>query len=292
MTCENCKNLFLSHYTPVALLVFFAIFYTNNLFAAVFKRITLNNGSVIQGELIELYEDRWFFEKDTHQVQKYILLFENESNNPRFYLKNMDEVKKIESLGFAPSQYFDLLNSRIISLASDLVKDQAILTGNEGHHKYEKMFGNFAWDIGILDENKKQHTGNGNKLRDYYIFSKPVMSPINGKIVGMESSHNDNPPVPKLMGDLTNKKGNYLTIQIDDLFYLSIVHFQKDSIKLKVGDKVKKGDILGRVGNSGISYVPHLHYTLYIFDNKLNRFISVPGNPSGHHSYCRNIFKN
>ena len=65
-------------------------------------------------------------------------------------------------------------------------------------------------------------------------------------------------------------------IKIQYPFYLSVVHFKKDSIKVNIGDKVSPGQELGLVGNSGVSYIPHLHYTLYIYEESLQRFISVP----------------
>ena len=34
------------------------------------------------------------------------------------------------------------------------------------------------------------------------------------------------------------------------------------SIAVAVGDKVKAGDFIGRVGNSGVSQVPHIHFNL------------------------------
>lgn len=36
----------------------------------------------------------------------------------------------------------------------------------------------------------------------------------------------------------------------------------KNSIRVKEGEKVKQGDLIGEVGNSGRSEVPHLHYHL------------------------------
>jgi len=37
---------------------------------------------------------------------------------------------------------------------------------------------------------------------------------------------------------------------------------QKGSVRVKAGDKVKQGDVLGLLGNSGNSDGPHLHYHL------------------------------
>jgi murein DD-endopeptidase MepM/ murein hydrolase activator NlpD len=36
----------------------------------------------------------------------------------------------------------------------------------------------------------------------------------------------------------------------------------KGSLRVKVGDKVKKGDTLAHLGNSGTSSAPHLHFHL------------------------------
>ncbi len=39
-----------------------------------------------------------------------------------------------------------------------------------------------------------------------------------------------------------------------------IAHIQKGSLKVKEGDQVKAGDLLGSVGNSGNSSEPHIHF--------------------------------
>ena len=43
-----------------------------------------------------------------------------------------------------------------------------------------------------------------------------------------------------------------------------------DSIKVRLGEKVKKGEIIGTVGNSGYSIGPHLHYEVRIFDTPVD----------------------
>jgi len=52
--------------------------------------------------------------------------------------------------------------------------------------------------------------------------------------------------------------GNHVIIQHDAEF--STMYAQMSEIKVKVGQEVKKGDIIGLVGNSGASTAPHLHY--------------------------------
>jgi murein DD-endopeptidase MepM/ murein hydrolase activator NlpD len=41
--------------------------------------------------------------------------------------------------------------------------------------------------------------------------------------------------------------------------YVLIAHFQRNSIQVGVGDRVEVGDQLGRTGNSGNSFEPHIH---------------------------------
>nr|WP_245630396.1 M23 family metallopeptidase [Amphibacillus sediminis] len=43
---------------------------------------------------------------------------------------------------------------------------------------------------------------------------------------------------------------------------MAFAHLQKDSIVVNINDKVKKGSILGKVGHSGNSSFPHLHFQL------------------------------
>lgn len=43
-----------------------------------------------------------------------------------------------------------------------------------------------------------------------------------------------------------------------------------DTINIKLGDKVSKGDIIGTVGNTGISTGPHLHFELRVNGNAIN----------------------
>lgn len=64
--------------------------------------------------------------------------------------------------------------------------------------------------------------------------------------------------------DKTGKSwGNYVKIKHDDKTYTLYAHL-KDGIKVKVGDKVKMGDLLGYMGSTGKSNANHLHFEIYI----------------------------
>jgi murein DD-endopeptidase MepM/ murein hydrolase activator NlpD len=54
--------------------------------------------------------------------------------------------------------------------------------------------------------------------------------------------------------------GNSIVARLDDGLYMLYAHLQAGSIKVKVGDRVKRGDPLALVGNSGNTSAPHLHF--------------------------------
>ncbi|MFT5617812.1 MAG: murein DD-endopeptidase MepM/ murein hydrolase activator NlpD, partial [Arenicella sp.] len=69
--------------------------------------------------------------------------------------------------------------------------------------------------------------------------------------------------------------GNYIIIDHLNGENSVMVHFQKGSIIVSVGDTVVKGQEVGKTGNSGNSTEPHLHYHLQGSSGVLNE-VGVP----------------
>ncbi|HDD35330.1 MAG TPA: peptidase M23, partial [Candidatus Desulfofervidus auxilii] len=114
----------------------------------------------------------------------------------------------------------------------------------------------YAIDFVITDEKKQTYKGHGNSLEDYYCFKKPILSPTRGRVIKVTNNVPDNPP------GVTDKEriwGNMVIIYDDRGFYVVIAHFLQDSIKVKEGEWVERGQMLGLCGNSGYSPQPHIH---------------------------------
>jgi hypothetical protein len=58
-------------------------------------------------------------------------------------------------------------------------------------------------------------------------------------------------------------KANRVKLRHADGLVSSYVHLKKGSVKVKVGDKVRCGKVLGFVGSSGNSAAPHLHFQVF-----------------------------
>lgn len=92
-------------------------------------------------------------------------------------------------------------------------------------------------------------------LNDYEMFNEILYSPCDGEIVKIIDSYDnnkaysDNPPF---------SFGNMIVIRTGDV-YILMAHLDKDSIKVKLFDKVKEGQPIAAIGNSGLSNRPHLH---------------------------------
>ncbi len=67
-----------------------------------------------------------------------------------------------------------------------------------------------------------------------------------------------------------NKGGFGLAIEIDHGFGYRTVYAHLSSVKVKQGQKVSRGDLIGNTGNSGLSSGPHLHYEVHHNGIKLN----------------------
>ena len=118
----------------------------------------------------------------------------------------------------------------------------------------------------------------GVPLNKYYCWGQEVYSPCDGIVVAAEDGYEE-PTRTNLLFDMFNAyknahyfdpqkddvqsvAGNYVIIKYDDNVYAALCHLQTGSIQVIVGQSVEKGVVIGRVGHSGNSFTPHLHFQL------------------------------
>lgn len=130
-----------------------------------------------------------------------------------------------------------------------------------------------AYRVGVM-----QYLFSGVKLSDYYCWGQEVYSPCDGIVVVAEDGYVENEKT-NLLADMSNAyknahyfdpekddiqsvAGNYVIIKYSENVYAALCHLQTGSVQVSVGQMIKKGEVIGRVGHSGNSFAPHLHFQL------------------------------
>jgi murein DD-endopeptidase len=121
----------------------------------------------------------------------------------------------------------------------------------------------FAIDYVRVGTDDKTFTGDQLKNESYHAQGNDALAVANGTVVAVKDSIPENVPgitsraVPIT---LETVGGNHVIIDIGGGKYAFYAHLQPGSLKVKVGDRVKRGQVIGLVGNSGNSTEPHLHF--------------------------------
>lgn len=145
-----------------------------------------------------------------------------------------------------------------IHIALPVMGNWTVSQGHGGNITHKEDW-QYAWDFDIRDDMGNTYRAPGLTNADFYCFDVPVVAPATGWVVKVQDGIDDNDP-----GEVNVQEnwGNTVVIKHADHLYSKLSHFRKDSIKVKEGDYVRKGDVLGNCGSSGRSPEPHLHFQI------------------------------
>ncbi len=117
-----------------------------------------------------------------------------------------------------------------------------------------RMASGFGYRIHPIYKVRKLHTGMD--------FSAPIGTPIyatgDGKVIHDRGS------------DKVGGHGYGRYVVIDHGYGYKTLYGHMSKISVKYGTSVKRGDVIGYVGNTGASTAPHLHYEVIKNGNKIN----------------------
>jgi len=112
-------------------------------------------------------------------------------------------------------------------------------------------------------KNDRLFDGDGKRVEQYYGFGEDVLAVADGTVVSIHDGMPDQTPfvfmVPKSKSDYG---GNNLILEIAPNVFAWYAHLRQGSITVKVGDAVKAGAPIAKLGNTGPSEGPHLHLGL------------------------------
>ncbi|MGZ7032393.1 MAG: peptidoglycan DD-metalloendopeptidase family protein [Thermoanaerobaculia bacterium] len=116
----------------------------------------------------------------------------------------------------------------------------------------------FAYDF-VINRDGATHSGDSKKNGSYYCWNQPIDAPADGVVTESVDGVADNTP-----GEMNPAAaaGNHVVIDHGNGEFSLLAHFRSGTVAPKTGDHVKRGDVIGRCGNSGNTSEPHLHYHL------------------------------
>jgi hypothetical protein len=135
------------------------------------------------------------------------------------------------------------------------------------HHKIEPYSQTYALDFVRLGMDNEFFHDRGLELEDHYSWDAPVFAAAGGKVAHVCYDMPDLKPgaAPDLRmfrDDPRRILGNAVAISHANGEFSYYAHLQQASLTVNEGQMVRRGQLLGRVGNSGQSPGPHLHFHL------------------------------
>lgn len=123
----------------------------------------------------------------------------------------------------------------------------------------------FAIDWMCLGPDGRLFHGDPKSNASFYDYGAEVLAVADGRISdlkdGLPENAGSNEQSTRAI-TLDNLVGNYLMLDLGHGRFALYAHLQPGSLQVKLGDKVKAGQVLARLGNSGNSDAPHLHFHL------------------------------
>ena len=123
----------------------------------------------------------------------------------------------------------------------------------------------FAIDWVRLGPDGRAFHGDPTINADYYGYGADVLAVADGRVVEIKDSLPENAgSKPQRAGPVTldTIAGNYLILDIGGGRFGVYAHLQPRGFAVKADDRVRAGQVLAKLGNSGNADAPHLHFHL------------------------------
>ena len=161
---------------------------------------------------------------------------------------------------------------------------QAMPAGGVLNHHRFGIVNEFGIDLVRLGPDGRDYENQGRESTDYFGYGEVVMAAADGEVV---ATHNDavahwsrfNPAQGESSQDFQQRSledmhqalqgdvlpwigGNYVLLEHSGGEHSWYFHLKEKSVRVRVGDKVRQGQPIAEVGNTGDSFTVHLHFQL------------------------------
>jgi len=183
------------------------------------------------------------------------------------------------------NDYFKILYEKFYDENGEFIKSGSILYAHMTVNNREISLYKFGDDdsYGYFDINAKSVEKalmktpiNGARLSSPFGMRKHPILGFNKKHMGTDfAAPSGTPIMASGSGTITRAKwcgggGNCIKIKHNSTYETVYAHMKSFAKGMKVGKKVRQGEIIGYVGSTGMSTGPHLHYEVIVNGKKVN----------------------
>ena len=115
-------------------------------------------------------------------------------------------------------------------------------------------------------QNGASFSGDPKDRNSYFCYQKSVLAVANARVVSVRDGLPENTPGhgdafhPATPITVDTLGGNLIILDLGEGEYAYYLHLQPSSLRVKTGDRVRRGQVLARIGASGDAREPHLHF--------------------------------
>jgi hypothetical protein len=131
------------------------------------------------------------------------------------------------------------------------------LITTDGHAHISQRF---AVDWSMIGPNDNLWHDSRERNENFWGFGQPVRAAADGEVTEVVDQFEDNVPGKTPPIALENIGGNRVIIRIAGGVYTSFMHLRHGSVRVKAHQRVKRGEVIAEVGNSGQTTGAHLHF--------------------------------
>ena len=139
------------------------------------------------------------------------------------------------------------------------VHRRSLLPVNGGLHNAQRFAVDFS---ALLDARGRTHVGNADRNSSYFNYGQPVLAVGAGTVMQAVDRYPDQIPNHKVPVSPAAADGNHVIIKLARGVFAGYAHLKPHSVRVHPGERVRTGQVLGLLGNSGNTTGPHLHFQL------------------------------
>lgn len=118
----------------------------------------------------------------------------------------------------------------------------------------------FAIDLARVNTEDRLFVGDLTDVTNWVAYGTEVYAAAPGKVITVVRGFSDQVPFKKTDVPLFDSGGNHVVIDMGGGQFAFYAHLAPGSIVVQEGDRVRRGEFLGLLGNTGNSDFPHLHF--------------------------------